>query len=305
MPLFFAKTGCKTVDELLDGGFPSGMLSLVFGDREIGKTWMCIQTAFHVAGVQKKRVLYVDTEVQLTDYTMPRYFSYFQKRWCIPDDTLSRIDVVFTEDIFDLCRLSGFILQIEKKQAKTVPRIKFPSKWGDKRSDRPDLKESLQTSDWVYNSYLYKMIEEKKYSLVIIDSWTSPVKQVIESEEQNYSGRRSLESPLFTSWSTIARRLNTSFVVTGHGVSFRDRIVPDPWGGNEVKGNFKIQLAIVRLRADEKKKLQNQLIGVDITELRHVLLKRHPYKKDIMPRLVRLKWNTGFVDVEREKSVKL
>jgi len=53
--------GCRTLDDLLGGGFEKGALSLIYGEAGTGKTNICIQIARNVA-LSGRKVLYIDTE---------------------------------------------------------------------------------------------------------------------------------------------------------------------------------------------------------------------------------------------------
>lgn len=54
-------TGSKALDDLLEGGFEGGAITLLFGEAGSGKTNICLQVASMVATAGKK-VVYIDTE---------------------------------------------------------------------------------------------------------------------------------------------------------------------------------------------------------------------------------------------------
>jgi DNA repair protein RadB len=54
-------TGSKTLDDLLEGGFEGGAITLLFGEAGTGKTNICLQVACMVA-TSGKKVIYIDTE---------------------------------------------------------------------------------------------------------------------------------------------------------------------------------------------------------------------------------------------------
>ena len=54
-------TGSKALDDLLEGGFEGGAITLLFGEAGSGKTNICLQVASMVASSGKK-VVYIDTE---------------------------------------------------------------------------------------------------------------------------------------------------------------------------------------------------------------------------------------------------
>ena len=54
-------TGCKSIDEVLEGGIPNKKLSLVYGEAETGKTTFITQCAVNCAR-QKHKTLFVDCD---------------------------------------------------------------------------------------------------------------------------------------------------------------------------------------------------------------------------------------------------
>jgi DNA repair protein RadB len=54
-------TGCKSIDELLGGGFESGTVTQLYGEAGSGKTNICLQVAVECAR-KGKRVIFIDSE---------------------------------------------------------------------------------------------------------------------------------------------------------------------------------------------------------------------------------------------------
>jgi DNA repair protein RadB len=54
-------SGCKSIDELLGGGFESGTVTQLYGEAGSGKTNICLQMAIECA-IQEKRVIFIDSE---------------------------------------------------------------------------------------------------------------------------------------------------------------------------------------------------------------------------------------------------
>ncbi|WP_292486030.1 DNA repair and recombination protein RadB [Methanohalobium sp.] len=59
-------SGCKPLDNLLGGGFETGIVSQVYGEPGSGKTNLCIQLSVECVK-QGKKVIYVDTEALSPD----------------------------------------------------------------------------------------------------------------------------------------------------------------------------------------------------------------------------------------------
>lgn len=54
-------SGCKSIDELLGGGFESGTVTQLYGEAGSGKTNICLQVAVECAR-QEKPVIFIDSE---------------------------------------------------------------------------------------------------------------------------------------------------------------------------------------------------------------------------------------------------
>lgn len=54
-------TGCKSIDEMLGGGFETGIVTQIYGGSGTGKTNICIQLAVECVRSGKK-VIFIDTE---------------------------------------------------------------------------------------------------------------------------------------------------------------------------------------------------------------------------------------------------
>ena len=55
------KSGCRSIDSVLGGGFERGCITEIYGEAGSGKTNICLQTAINVAK-EGKKVIYIDTE---------------------------------------------------------------------------------------------------------------------------------------------------------------------------------------------------------------------------------------------------
>jgi len=54
-------TGCKSIDELLGGGFESGTVTQLYGEAGSGKTNICLQAAVECAK-KGESVIFIDSE---------------------------------------------------------------------------------------------------------------------------------------------------------------------------------------------------------------------------------------------------
>jgi RecA/RadA recombinase len=59
--LRYFQTGCKKLDKLLNGGFPSYSISLIYGEAGTGKTTLALQTSVQAA-IKGFKVLFIDSD---------------------------------------------------------------------------------------------------------------------------------------------------------------------------------------------------------------------------------------------------
>ena len=71
-------TGSKLIDEILEGGYESDILTTVYGPAGSGKTTMCILAAISVAS-RGKKVVYIDTEGGFSFERMAQISSDYKK----------------------------------------------------------------------------------------------------------------------------------------------------------------------------------------------------------------------------------
>lgn len=73
-------TGCKAVDELLDGGLATGTITQVFGEKALGKSIFSYQAACSVAASGHSAVI-LDTEQSYSSYLIPYRRGGMDKRF--------------------------------------------------------------------------------------------------------------------------------------------------------------------------------------------------------------------------------
>jgi len=74
------ETHCRAIDELMDGGLPTGTITQIFGEKALGKSIISFQTACAaVAGGMSAVVL--DTEQSYASYLVPYWQPRFSKRF--------------------------------------------------------------------------------------------------------------------------------------------------------------------------------------------------------------------------------
>lgn len=88
--VFYISTGCRALDELLGGGFPSSHVTMVYGERSSGKTQLCHQlVAHHLTLNPQLFAVYIDVDFSFS----PQRIASIASRFGVtnPKDVLSRI----------------------------------------------------------------------------------------------------------------------------------------------------------------------------------------------------------------------
>ena len=277
-------TGCKTIDNVMNGGVPLGTPVGFYGIQNIGKSLLATQTAIRFAS-EGYDVIYLDTEAfyQL-DEDWNRITGWFIKRWNLDESVRDRIHLKQMRDLFALGRYFGIEFQIVQEQARISAMAKFPKKWGEK-----DTKVTHQSQNWITYSQAYKdLISLDKPGLVIIDSITVPIKSKIASTTQNFPARASLLQTLLDVALVTANEFNIGFIVTNHGTKNPMGYGVQPWGGANMIYYVKRWIGLLDgLKADR------EVYG---EQVRRVYRYRWPGLMEIMSRVLLAK-DTGYIDV--------
>lgn len=197
-------TGAKALDEMLQGGWPRGVVTLFTGPTKIGKTTTLTQSAFEAA-FEGYNVLLVDTENMIRrKEALLHAQRLFAKRFGYKlenDDVLHpNIHPLPQHNLYDVAKIFGVYIYIPKgSDRKLVPIIK---------------KE--------YNNYAeipaYKICKSKNIDFVVFDGLTELFKSggVTTSSSQNLIGRGEIINMLYESFEGIAGDLDLAFVMTSH-----------------------------------------------------------------------------------------
>ena len=129
--------GVKEIADFLAGGIPTGKLICIFGEQNIGKSWMCAQLSFMAtrpvnSGGLNTKVLYIDTEQYISEDedVMPFLTEVFSKRW--KDVKPENIELVSAPNIFELGELFGIQYEIMQEKQRISAIAKYPKKKSDK-----------------------------------------------------------------------------------------------------------------------------------------------------------------------------
>jgi len=267
-------TGCDTIDEMLFGGWPRGVVTLLAGPTKVGKTFLSTQTAFKAA-FDGFNVLFVDTENMIRrTQALLQAQQIFGKRFGYDIEKLTEekkvhpnIHPLPQHNLYDIAKIFGVYVYIPKgNDRKLIPIIK---------------KE--------YNKYheipAYRICKDKKIDLVVFDGLTELFKSggVTTSSSQNLIGRGEIINMIYESFEGIAGELDIAFIMTSH-VSrdnryfdlyedVLDKKVTEKntgvWGGSSLMYNVKYFVQVEDCKLDWAK-------GRDI---KHVLRRLFPFRR--------------------------
>ncbi len=187
----YISTGSEVIDKVFPNGIPKGVLSMAFGQKDIGKTILCYQIASHLYKKTGQKTLYIDTEGFSSEPdTRNRILDFFVNRWNM--DRRAEIDFLFPTQLDDLAEYLGKDFDLVIKGKNNTVRANI---W----DETDDLESPLANQ-----------IESDDYGLLIVDSISQPFKEKIAvPPQQNFSTRASLMS-------SILGRLNP--IVKEHGI---------------------------------------------------------------------------------------
>jgi len=270
-------TGCKTIDNLLGGGIPYGIVTAVFGEPTTGKTLFGYQSGLSNLANSNKDTILIETE-GLRDIDTYNILEKFKSRWNLSSaDITKRFKIIHTlgdpklQSIQKLFQMFGYMITLEI------------SKNG---------KYSIQFQNTIPTLTPNQL---EKTSMIILDSLTKPVKDSVGSETQNLPARAQMTERLFGKLYHIAKVYNIAILVINHAsvnpaVPY-GRDLGKPYGGSPVLYNSKYAIGFVDATSEIKK---NTGWGI---EARRVRLLRRPDEQttgQLYP--VRLKKDWGFDD---------
>jgi len=190
-------SGCKSLDELLGGGFESGTITQLYGEAGSGKTNICIQTAVECAKSGKK-VIFLDCE----GFSPERFFQIASSRGDI--DEIARRILIFEAHNFE--QQEKCIAEIERFIAEKGKKEQANDEWGEGESDvalvildsatvfyrlEPNEERSMQMRRRLANQILHLLELARRHDIAVII--TNQVYMDIENGKLRASGGLALE----------------------------------------------------------------------------------------------------------------
>jgi len=271
------KSGCEIIDDLLGGGIPYGIVTGIHGKPMAGKSIFTYQIGVANLNESADKTLYIDTEGIREDDIRGLLYK-FGERFDVSKETIDkRFDIITTlgdstlKSYQKLFKMFGVMAKIEQSSGgKYTPKFEFSAPILDK-----------------------KKLEQ--YSMIIIDSFSKPMKDSVGTNTANLPARSQLQERLFGIISHIAVEYNIAIIINHH--TSRNPTMPfgvdfgQPIGGDSIIYNTKYVLEFW----DATNKIKKDS-GFEL-EARRVKLIRHPVKQlDNEWRVVRLKNDYGYTD---------
>jgi len=207
-------TGCASIDRLIGGGFPRGLLSLVYGEAETGKTCLAMQCAVECARKGLK-TLYVDADGTLSVTRLSQVAG-------VDLDRVSPLIIVFTPEDFQ-----NLILLVERLERYVAGNTVLAVVDTVTSLYRVELAQGDEvfTLNRELNrmlAYLCQLAKTRGLALLL----TSQVRSVIDSTPSSYVGEiEPVANRVLTYWSSLILRLKPTArssvkeCVLEHGIS--------------------------------------------------------------------------------------
>jgi len=212
---------------------------LACGVPEVGKTILSVHLASN-AIKNNLRVLFIDTEDDPTKY---RVLEWYKKRLELTETQVKHLHFQEPDDIFELAKFLGIVVQVTYHEQKASVAIKYPKKWG-KEVDK--VATTSRYADWWEVSPLKELMEKENYDLLILDSLARPIKETVSKETQDLPARGTLLEHIAKILKHVSKKLKILTFVTNHSTrSPMKQAILDPWGGDTVKGVFKFRFTIM------------------------------------------------------------
>ncbi|RJS85937.1 DNA repair protein RadB [Candidatus Bathyarchaeota archaeon] len=164
-------TGCKSLDDLLGGGIPSGRVTLIYGEAETGKTSLTIQCAVNLAKIGY-RTIFVDSDG-----------TFSPERLCQiaggeADEVSARIIVVRPNDFWEQ---SNVIDNLDRYVTAKIGLIIFDTITSLYRAELGTSRETFQLNRELNRQVATLSEVTKEYGIATI--LTSQVRSVIDRDE--------------------------------------------------------------------------------------------------------------------------
>jgi hypothetical protein len=318
-------TLCKPLDMLTDGGLPTGTITQVFGEKALGKSILCFQAACAtVAEGRAAIVLDTEQSYMsyLVEYRLPGMRKRFGKEIAVKEvklqkttrsskkkgvsrselvsalsGTLNGMGVVYSDSHISsvadiLC--PEFEVHVEETDEPSVLVVQMPEITdllklhgvdADKNVSKGGRVELQLKSTPVYQSALYRLVEETKAKLLVYDSLSAPLKSTFPST-QDLPARSSSLAMLLSHAQRLCIEFGISVLTTSHvsidPINAWDR---RPYGGIVLGHDAKFSFELTKSDATRNSKGNPVPVNPEdqpgaASDGRAVWVQRHPAMAD-------------------------
>jgi len=244
------------LDELTDGGLPLEDMTLITGNKQVGKTILAVQTLHNFIAQTKQNGLYIVTEGGFMQNFWAPWNARFCEKFKLGDVPVAQLIIKQqirkehivqergkkkeNENALDVPKLKGFDLTIKmdpellKNGRLTKPAIItafVPNLYLNLALvGRPGIIETNEKGHQKWHPFpnqapfpeltpLGRIIDKYKIKMLIIDSITSPIKSRINYVSGNEMCRANIEAQWLGSLSELCQTYNTTLIAIAHMVS--------------------------------------------------------------------------------------
>jgi len=205
------KTGCKELDEELEGGFVPKRQASIFGPPDIGKTVLALQTSCKLSIREDESVLYLDTEGDFCDErTANKYIDFLGDRFGGDPE----IEFKFVPDVKSLSRLLGKKLKLIQKESK--------------------METAISEIDPPQKTKIAKRLNRMSACCLVLDSISAPIEETFVASGQNYPARADLIRALTSVMKVLAAENEIPIIQTVH----QTKNPMKPWSKGKATGGI-------------------------------------------------------------------
>jgi len=237
--LLYLPSDCELLDKELGGGFPIGIVTSIVGEPEVGKTLLMLQTACSAVSLTGKDVIFIETEGYREADLYLMIEKIFKKRFKLTDKDMKKFHFYSATTIERLMKLFGWNVNIE---------------YGDNKMDISFHKMGKKETDINGMNIPHKVLSDS--ILLVMDSFTSPIKALVADDRKNFPQRAKIISKIFKILFDISNDYNLAILVSHHLSKDPTQMLSlgEEYGGNSVKYNLKWKVALMRGSKVEERK---------------------------------------------------
>jgi len=180
-----------TAFDRLFGVFPHKIPMALYGPPMAGKTLLTIQLAAEIMSMEKRNVLWLDTEGGM-NYFLSGWYNVFKRRYQLPDEVKIRVED--SRSISNLLRLHGIDHRLNISKEGKMENI---------------------VSGFIENT-VEKLVKTGDVCLIVYDSLTNPLRTAFTGGRVNFPARADAVNMLFLQIQNICSDYDVKVITTHH-----------------------------------------------------------------------------------------